>query len=395
MSARRAVAAIIRPARFFVSSSGRRWRAGAVAIVVLAAAFAVHADAAAAGRSLLRTDWHWMAVAAALMVVSLVLRSVALKVIVDAFGCVHARLGDAFSATSIGLLANAVIPIRAGTVITPYALYRLLRRRGARLPFATVLGMTLTEQLFAIVTFVVLSLLFVPALSLPAWAVQVLMASAALTATFLVGGFLLERRRRKVAATAGSRRDTTRTPDGAAGSARPARAQDGGPASAARHRGWRRHLPELADSQRIMGKPWAALAAAAVQTVAWLVQLGAAYAALEAFHLSGAGLRGAGLVVVLTNLVGMVPVTPGNVGTFQAAAVAALAVSGIAAGPAVAYALGLQGMQLAVAAVAGIVSLSSHGLSLTELRRTGAQATSLLYHGDQVAPVKAEEPAGL
>ena len=69
-----------------------------------------------------------------------------------------------------------------------------------------------------------------------------------------------------------------------------------------------------------MGKPWSALLVAAIQTVAWLIQLAAAWAALQAFHLGGAGLRGAALVLVLTNLIGLVPITPGNVGTFQAAA---------------------------------------------------------------------------
>ena len=62
------------------------------------------------GRSFLRADWHWLAVALGLMFVSLLLRSMALKVIVDALGGLRARLSDTFSATSIGLLANTVIP---------------------------------------------------------------------------------------------------------------------------------------------------------------------------------------------------------------------------------------------------------------------------------------------
>ena len=133
----------------------------------------------------------------------------------------------------------------------------------------------------------------------------------------------------------------------------------------------------------------------AIQTVAWLIQLVAAWAALQAFHLGGAGLRGAALVLVLTNLIGLVPITPGNVGTFQAAAVAALAVSGVAAGPAVAYALGLQGMQLVVGVVAGLASLSLQDLTLADLRGRSRQAASLLYRGDQVAPTSAEGPVRL
>jgi uncharacterized protein (TIRG00374 family) len=375
MTAGRTAPSIIRIAGRLVSSPGRRGCLGGVAVAGLVALFVAYANPARMGQSFLHADWHWVSAAVGLMLVSLVLRSVALKVIVDALGDVRARLSDTFSATSIGLLANAVIPIRVGTVLAPYALYVLLRRRGAAVPFATTLGMALTERLFAIATFVVLSLLFVSALSMPRWAVQVLIASALFAATFLVGGIALERRRRRLAA-GGCDRRTGEAP---------------GVPAAARPSGLRRHLPELVDSQRIMGKPWSALLVAAIQAIAWLVQLAATWAALQAFHLGG-GLRGAAMVLVLTNLIGLVPITPGNVGTFQAAAVAALAFSGVAAGPAVAYALGLQAMQLAVGIVAGLASLSLQDLTLGDLRGRSHQAASLLYRGDQVAPARAEEP---
>ena len=255
-----------------------------------------------------------------------------------------------------------------GTVLAPYTLYVLLRRRGKAVPFATVLGVALTERLFAIATFAALSLLFVSSLSMPAWAVQVLVAVAAIAVTFLVGGIMLERRRRKLAMAG----DDSRIGEAPGVAAHP------------RLHGLWRHVPELIDSQRIMGKPWSALLVAAIQAIAWLVQLAAAWAALQAFHLGG-GLRGAAMVLVLTNLIGLVPITPGNVGTFQAAAVAALAFSGVAAGPAVAYALGLQAMQLAVGIVAGLASLSLQDLTLGDLRGRSHQAASLLYRGDQVA----------
>ena len=376
MTACRKALSTARTAGRLVSSPRRRWCVGGVAIAVLAALFVSHANLARMSQSFLHADWHWLAVALGLMLVSLVLRSVALKVIVDALGGLRARLSDTFSATSIGLLANTVIPVRVGTVLAPYALYVLLRRRGAAVPFATALGMSLTERLFTIASFVALSLLFVSVLSLPGWAVQVLIASALFAATFLSAG----------------------SPSNVAGAGSPPvrRSRVPGTAPAAvRPSVLRRHWPELVDSQRIMGKPWSALLVAAVQTFAWLIQLAAAWAALQAFHLGGAGLRGAALVLVLTNLIGLVPITPGNVGTFQAAALAALAVSGVAAGPAVAYALGLQGMQLAVATVAGLASLSLQGLSLADLSGRSRQAASLLYRGEQAPPTRAEGPVRL
>ena len=362
-----------------VSSPARRWVIGGVAMTALAALFVARSGLPHVGHSFVRADWHWVAATLALLLVSLALRSAALKVIVDALGDVRARQSDTFSATSIGLLANAVVPIRVGTVLTPYTLYVLLHRRGAAVPFVTVLGVALTERLFAIATFVALSLLFLSSLALPAWAVQVLIASAVFAATFLVGGIVLERRRARLAAGgAGARGD-----DDPAGQ------------GATPRRGLRHHLPALVDSQRIMGKPWSALLVAGIQAASWLVQLGGAWAALQAFHLGGVGLRGAALVLVLTNLIGLVPITPGNLGTFQAAAVAALAVAGVASGPAVAFALGLQGMQLAVGVVAGLVSLSLQDLTLADLHGRSRKAAALLAHGEGVRTARMEGPAPL
>ncbi len=390
-----------------MSSPARRWCVGAVAVAALAALLAAHADLALMSRSFLQADWRWLAVALSLMLASLLLRSVALKVIVDALGGVRARVGDTFSATSIGLLANSIIPIRVGTVLSPYALYVLLRRRGAAVPFTTTLGMALTERLFAVATFVVLALSFVSALSVPPWAVEVLIASAVLAATFIVGGIVLERRRRSRDARGAGRERAPGAGQDAGPSAGQGAGQDaaaetercdaGTTAARAGARGsrrdrLRRQWPALLDSQRIMGKPWSALLVATVQAVAWLVQLGAAWAALQAFHLGGAGLRGAALVLILTNLIGLVPLTPGNVGTFQAAALAALAVSGVGAGPAMAYALGLQAMQLVVGAVAGLASLSLQDLTLADLRGKSRQAAALLYHGDPPATPQLEGP---
>ncbi len=331
----------------------RRWRLVCVTATAFVALLLARADLERTGSSLLHADLPWLGVALGLMVVSLLLRSYALKVIVDAFGAGRARLGDVFSATSIGLLANAVAPVRVGTVLAPYTLFVLQRRRRAAVPFATVLGMALTERLFAIASFVALALLFVSTIAAPAWAVEVLIACAAFAATFLTGGVLLERRRRLVR----TRGDGVDAAVDAAGSA-------GGGRWAAFRAQW----PALVDSQRIMGRPWSAALVAATQAGAWVVQLAAARAALQAFHLGGAGLRGAGLVLVLTNLIGLVPATPGNLGTFQAATVAALAAAGVAAGPAVAYGLGLQALQVVVAVVAGLVSLSLQDLSLADLR---------------------------
>ena len=98
------------------------------------------------------------------MLVSLALRSLALQLIVGALGSVRARFVEAFSATSIGLLANAVAPVRAGTLLSPYVLYVLVRRRTPTAVRQAV-GDTLTERMFAIATFLVMALVCLGALS--------------------------------------------------------------------------------------------------------------------------------------------------------------------------------------------------------------------------------------
>ena len=349
-----------------VLSPGRRWWVGGAAVLALAAAVLGGDDLARMGRSFADADWRWAAIALFLMMGALALRSVALGVIVGALGDVRARFGEVFSATSIGLLANSLVPVKVGTLLSPYVLFVLLHRRRAHLPFPTALGVTLTERMFAIATFLVMALLFVSTLSAPAWAMNMLVVSAALIAVPVIGGIVLDRRRDRVAEACAR----------------------GGP----RVRRLGRWLPQLIESQRIWSRPLAAVLVSGTQVLAWIAQLAAAFAMLEAFHLGAAGIRGAALVIVLTNLIALIPATPGNVGTFQVAAVAALATYGVAPGPALAYALGLQALQLVVAIAAGLAALAVQDMSLAELAGRSRQAAAAL-RAPEASVSAAEGPA--
>ena len=328
-----------------LTAPSRRWWILGGVFVVLAAAVFAHGEFARMVHSFVSADWRWMLAAIGLLLVSLVLTSYALKLIVHAYDDVRPSIVDTFSSTSIGLLANVLMPVRVGALLNPYVLFLLLRRRGARVPFATTLGMTVTEQLLAAATFVVFALLFVSVLAVPGWAVHALIVAAVLLVLALGGGAALQRSGRLRSLTACDASD--------------------------RRRGFaawvRRYLPQFIDSQRVLGRPLSALAVAGVLALVWLTQLAAAVAVLHAFHLGGAGWRAAALVLVLTNLIGILPLTPGNVGTFQVAAVAAMAAYGVGSGPAMAFALGLQGLQLLVAILAGVASLGLQDLALHDL----------------------------
>ncbi len=348
----------------FLTSKRWRWTVAALVVAAMVLVLVVSGELRPMVASVVGADWRWVASALALMLVSLTLRSLALKLIGRACEA-QPRLRDAVSSTSIGLLANALVPVRVGALVNPYVLFVLLRRRGVRAPFATTLGMTVTEQLFSAATFVLLGLVLVSLLAAPAWAEPALIACAAGLGLLFAAGVLVQVRRERRRAL--------------------------GPAAAAvgveseRPRGWRgavvAALPHFADAQRVLARPGLALLVAAVQAAAWGVQLAAAVAVLHAVHLGEAGWAGAALVILLTNLVGILPLTPGNVGTFQLAATAALATAGVAAGPALAFALGLQGLQLLVGVTAGIASLGLQGLSFSELSGKTREAVELMRRG--------------
>jgi uncharacterized protein (TIRG00374 family) len=341
-----------------LTTPSRRWWVVGGLLVVLAAAVFAHGQFARMIHSFLGADWRWMLAAIALLLVSLVLTSLALKLIVHAYDDVRPSIVDTFSSTSIGLLANVLMPVRIGALLNPYVLFLLLRRRGARVPFATTLGMTVTEQLLAAAIFVVFALLFVSVLAVPGWAVRALIVAALLLVLALGGGAALQRSGRLRSLTACEAGD--------------------------RRRGFaawvRRYLPQFIDSQRVLGRPLSALSVVGVLALVWLTQFAAAAAVLHAFHLGGAGWRAAALVLVLTNLIGILPLTPGNVGTFQVAAVAAMAAYGVGSGPAMAFALGLQGLQLLVAILAGVASLGLQDLALHDLAGGSRHAARHIGH---------------
>lgn len=66
--------------------------------------------------------------------------------------------------------------------------------------------------------------------------------------------------------------------------------------------------------------------AIATQLAAWAIQTLAVYAILHALNLQGkAGLAAAAAILLAVNVTALVPVTPSNIGIFQAATIAVLA----------------------------------------------------------------------
>jgi phosphatidylinositol alpha-mannosyltransferase len=88
-----------------------------------------------------------------------------------------------------------------------------------------------------------------------------------------------------------------------------------------------------------------------------------------AFGLERRATVAAAAVLLAVNVTAVLPVTPSNVGLFQAACIAVLAPFGVSASTALAYGLILQAIEIVGALALGLPALLHEGLSLTELRR--------------------------
>ncbi|MFZ2051026.1 MAG: lysylphosphatidylglycerol synthase domain-containing protein, partial [Solirubrobacteraceae bacterium] len=124
------------------------------------------------------------------------------------------------------------------------------------------------------------------------------------------------------------------------------------------------------DGFALFSHPRAAAAATLAQLAAWGMQLLACWLVLMALGLDRQLDFGAAVAVLFAvNATAFVPLTPANVGVFQAACVAVLVgVYHVSVPDALAYGIVLQAVELATAAVMGVPALVNEGLSWRELR---------------------------
>jgi len=126
----------------------------------------------------------------------------------------------------------------------------------------------------------------------------------------------------------------------------------------------------------VFSRPRDAFHAGASQIAAWCLQLLACDALLSAFGIATPSRLGAAAaVLVATNLAAAIPVTPGNVGVFQAACLAALAAYGVNAASALAYGIGLQLLEIITAIALGLPALLAEGLKPHDLRQASRRAS--------------------
>jgi uncharacterized protein (TIRG00374 family) len=252
-----------------------------------------------------------------------------------------------FSAFSVGLFANAVLPGRVGELARVGVLTRKMPgRKGA---WATLVGTVFAHRVFDIVPVVLLVLYVVATAEIPN------SARASLFAVVTVGICLF------VVAYISARRPGHDELD-----------------ALGRFRQW---MAMGRAGLHVMRSPGATALAIFLQIVGWTCQLLAVYTAMRAFDIH-APLRAAGVVLVVMNVVTILPFWPGNVGLVQLAIASALLAYGVPKAQGVAYGFGLQAIEASVGIGVGLIFLAREGLSLAMLRVMPTADQAELPEGD-------------
>jgi phosphatidyl-myo-inositol alpha-mannosyltransferase len=241
---------------------------------------------------------------------------------------------------------SATLPARLGELSRALVVARRLGRPRDRLP--VVLGTLVSQTLLNVVALIILGAVMFTTIGLFAGRQQALLWYA--TAPFAVLCVVL-------GAPALMRRSHPSLPSRSARVSRwLAAARDG--------------LARVRSGLVVFRRPRDGAIAVVMQLLAWAVQWLACFILLVALKLdSQADLGAAAAVLFAVNVTAVLPVTPSNLGVFQAACVAVLTGAyGIHAAQALGYGIVLQAVEVATAFVMGAPALVKEGVSWREVR---------------------------
>lgn len=324
-------------------SPRRRWFRAAVAVaLVLTAALLLRwreSDLLTFAHTFEHVRWRWILIAIAFNVLSAAAGALAWhSVIKQAMPPPHPRFRLVLSAFSVGLLANLLLPGRAGEVTRIAVLAR--RLPGRKGIWATLLGTVFAYRVLDLVPSVVLVAYVLVSAEVPPWAHTSFLVVLALGSASLAIGFASARRYEHSSFGAGRVRSLVLMARQGLG---------------------------------VLRAPGAVLRTTLFQCLAWTSQLLAVVATMQAYGL-GLPLSAAALVLVMVNLAILVPLWPGNVGLLQAAVALPLLSYGVDLASGLAFGVGLQAVEFSVGASLGLLFLAHEGLSLPALKRRAARA---------------------
>jgi uncharacterized protein (TIRG00374 family) len=278
--------------------------------------------------------WEWVAAAIGLNLLSVVSRAVAWNTVIkQSIEKPHPRFMLVFSAFSVGLFANAVLPGRVGEL----ARVAVLRRRlpGRTGLTVTLFGSVFAHRMFDLFPAVLLVVWVLFTARLPGWALTSIGVVLSLGGVLFATGVALAQRHNIDASQAAGR--------------------------------IRRLLHRARQGLAVMRNPLAAATAATFQLFGWTCQLFAVWVSMRAFHIY-LPLSAAGLVLVLINVATIFPLWPGNFGLVQIAIAFPLTNYGVAYAHGVAFGIGLQAIEASVGVGVGLIFLAREGISYAMLR---------------------------
>jgi uncharacterized protein (TIRG00374 family) len=279
--------------------------------------------------------WEWVAAAIGLNLLSVIARAYAWHTAIkQSLARPYPRFPLVFSAFSVGLFANAVLPGRVGELARVAVLRRRLPgRRGAT---ATLVGSVFAHRMFDLVPAVALVVWVLATAKIPGWALTSIAVVLAIGIALFVVTIVLARRQHRDAL------------------------EGLGPLRAL--------LVRARQGLAVMRSPAAAAKAGFFQTIGWTCQLFAVWAAMRAFHIYES-VSAAGLVLVLINVATIFPLWPGNFGLVQIAIALPLVNYGVPYARGVAFGVGLQAIEASVGVGVGLIFLAREGLSYAILKQ--------------------------
>lgn len=255
-----------------------------------------------------------------------------------------------FSPVMIGALLNLVLAGRVGEAARVLLARARLHRSGRTVDLSVVIGSAVTESLVSTIAWVGLVAVAGAFLGLPE---PVWLALAGLAAIWLL-------------IVIGSARNWWSAPPASAS----------GRLSRRIVQEIRRVWNAVARGHRALAHPGVLVPLGGASIAGWLAQWLSVYTLLRAFDIEG-GWRAATLILIAVSLAQTLPLLPGNVGLFQAAAALPLVTSyAVPPATAVAFGLVLQLVQTLPIVVAGAVALAREGESVRHLLESARRLRS-------------------
>ena len=318
------------------TTPGRTALVVAMVGVVAGTAIWTAPDLSVLGDAFGSVEWRWVAAAFLANVVSTWLRALAWQVALEqAIPEPYPTHRDVFSAFSVGLLGNAVLPGRVGEFARVGVLSRRLPQGSRTWP--AVAGSIFAHRVFDVLPTAGLAAYVLVSARLPSWAAPGVGAVLAIGGALLLAAILLACRQAPI-------HDAEQT-----GRLRTA-------------------MLMVRRGLGVFRAPGSAISASVLQLSAWALQLLAVWLALRAFGIQEP-IAAAALVLLVINVALAFPLWPGSVGLYQAAVALALLPYGIGYDHGFAAGIGIQAIETAVGVGLGLIFLAREGVSFAALKQ--------------------------